>query len=142
MNAQNDTDRGKVKLLSGGNPQIPKGEGDEPVQAYIEAMPGWKSALGRTVDDLVTKELGTVNKAVKWNQPLWGVDDGWFLSMRCFTKYVQLTFFRGDRLTPPPPKESKHDDIRYLDIREDDEVDEKQLAEWIRQSAKLPGQKM
>lgn len=139
MNAKSD---GEVKLLAGGNPQIPKGDGDAPVQACIAAMPGWKSGIGRRVDDLVAEVLGDVNKAVKWNQPLWGVDDGWFLSMRCFTKYVQLTFFRGDHLDPMPPKESKHDDIRYLDIHEDDDLDEKQLRSWIEQSAALPGQKM
>src|SRR5262245_5439382 len=107
------------KLLSGGNPQIPKGEGDGPVQDYIAAMPGWKSELGRELDALIVRAAPNVHKAVKWNQPFYGMDDGWFVSFRCFTSYVQLAFFRGASLDPPPPKASKHPEVRYLDIREE-----------------------
>ncbi len=126
-------------LLSGGNPQIPKGDGDAPVQAYIAAMPGWKRALGERLDSLITSALPDVHKAVKWNQPLYGVDDGWFVSYRCFTKYVKVTFFRGASLDPMPPGTSKQPDVRSLDIREDDDVDETQLRDWIRQASALPG---
>jgi hypothetical protein len=128
------------KLLSGGNPQIPKGEGDGPVQAYIAAMPGWKRALGKRVDELVVRAVPDVHKAVKWNQPFYGREgDGWFLSFRCYTNYVQLQFLRGTSLDPIPPKSSKHDEVRYLDLLEDDDLDEKQLTSWIRQAGKLPG---
>jgi hypothetical protein len=130
----------KVKLLSGGNPQIPKGEGDGPVQAYIAAMPGWKREVGRRLDAIVVHTLPDVQKAVKWNSPFYGVGgNGWFLSFHCFTKYVKVTFFKGDSLEPKPPGKSKHEEVRYLDIREDDEIDEAQLADWIRQAAALPG---
>lgn len=128
------------KLLSGGNPQIPKGDGDGPVQAYIEAMPDWKHPIGRRLDDLITDAIPQVRKAVRWNQPFYGVDEGtWLLSFRCFTRYVQIAFHRGTSLDPEPPKASKHDEVRYLDIHEDDEVDDKQLRAWFKQSAKLPG---
>ena len=127
-------------LLAGGNPQIAKGEGDAPVQAYIAAMPGWKSELGRRLDALVVRTVPHVRKAVKWNSPFYGVEgQGWFLSFHCFTKYVKLTFFRGSALRPVPPGESKHEDVRYLDIREDDALDEAQLASWIAQAASRPG---
>lgn len=130
----------KVKLLSGGNPQIPKGEGDGPVQAYIAAMPGWKREVGRRLDAIVVHTLPDVQKAVKWNSPFYGVGgNGWFLSFHCFTKYVKVTFFKGGSLEPKPPGKSKHEEVRYLDIREDDEIDEAQLADWIRQAAALPG---
>ena len=133
----------KVVLLSGGNPQIAKGYGDEPVQAYIAAMPGWKSALGARLDALVTKAVPNVKKAVKWNSPFYGTQvDLWFLSFHCFTKYVKLTFFRGTSLKPVPPGASKHPEVRYFDIREDDELDEAQLVSWIKQAAKLPGEKL
>ncbi len=131
-----------VVLLSGGNPQIAKGYGDAPVQAYIAAMPGWKSDIGRRLDALVERTVPGVNKAVKWNSPLYGVEgDGWFLSFHCFTKYIKVTFFRGASLHPLPPGESKHKDVRYLDIREG-EFDEAQLADWIAQASRLPGAKM
>ncbi|MGV0834610.1 DUF1801 domain-containing protein [Mycolicibacterium thermoresistibile] len=131
------------KLLSGGNPQIPKGEGDGPVQAYIAAMPDWKRPLGERLDDLIVRTVPDVHKAVKWNQPFYGNrDDGWFMSFRCYTKYVQVQFFRGTSLDPEPPKASKHPEVRYLDIHEDDEVDEGQLTSWIEQAANLPGEKM
>jgi hypothetical protein len=131
----------KPVLLSGGNPQIPKGEGDAPVQAYVAAMPGWKRAIGRRLDALVARTVPGVRKAVKWNSPFYGApgEEGWFLSFHCFTKYVKLTFFDGASLKPVPPGESKQKAVRYLDIREDDSIDEEQLASWIRQAAELPG---
>jgi hypothetical protein len=129
-------------LLSGGNPQIPKGDGDGPVRDYIAAMPGWKQAVGQRLDDIVVSVLPEVHKAVKWNQPLYGVDDGWFLSFRCYTHYVQLSFYRGTSLRPMPPKTSKHADVRYLDIRETDVLDDTQLREWMSQAATIPGEKM
>ncbi|HWU96184.1 MAG TPA: DUF1801 domain-containing protein [Sphingomonas sp.] len=134
----------EVKLLSGGNPQIPKGEGDAPVRAYIAAMPGWKQRIGRAVDDLVVRTLPGVRKAVKWNSPFYGAPDreGWFLSFHCFDKYVKLTFFRGTALDPVPPGPSRQKDVRYLDIREDDEIDEAGLTAWIRQASALPGEEL
>jgi len=131
------------KLLSGGNPQIPKGEGDAPVQAYIAAMPGWKRGLGERLDALITRTVPDVQKAVKWNQPFFGNEgDGWFVAFRCYTKYVQLQFFRGSSLDPPPPKASKHAEVRYLDVHEDDDLDEAQLVAWIEQARRLPGEPM
>lgn len=131
------------RLLSGGNPQIPKGEGDGPVQDYIAAMPGWKSAVGRRLDDLVTRTVKDVRKAVKWNQPFYGAhEDRWFLAFRCYTKYVQVQFLQGSSLDPVPPKSSKHDEVRYLDIYEDDELDDTQLRSWITQASGLPGAKL
>ncbi|MBB4840865.1 hypothetical protein HNP52_003962 [Sphingomonas kyeonggiensis] len=133
-----------VKLLAGGNPQIPKGEGDAPVQAYLAAMPGWKQRIGRAVDTLVTATLPGVRKAVKWNSPFYGAADqeGWFLSFHCFDRYVKLTFFRGTSLDPVPPGASKQQDVRYLDIREEDAIDTAQLADWFRQASVLPGEKL
>lgn len=129
-----------VRLLSGGNPQIAKGDGDGPVQAYIAAMPGWKSAAGRQLDALITQAVPNVRKAVKWNSPFYGVDDlGWFISFHCFTKYVKLTFFNGAKLEPLPPEGSKDPNTRHLHIHEDEAVDEKQLVGWIKQAASLPG---
>lgn len=133
----------RPKLLSGGNPQIPKGEGDGPVRDYIAAMPGWKRHVGERLDDLVAQTVPDVHKAVKWNQPFYGREPGgWFLSFRCYTNYVQVQFLKGTSLKPMPPKASKHDEVRYLDIREDDELDRDQLRSWIEQAAKLPGEKM
>lgn len=130
-------------LLSGGNPQIAKGYGDEPVQAYIAAMPGWKSDLGRRLDKLIEHAVPGVSKAVKWNSPFYGIEEGtWFLSFHCFTKYVKVAFFRGASLTPLPPGASKQKDVRYLDIHEDDELDEAQFSKWVKQASKLPGEKM
>jgi hypothetical protein len=134
----------KPVLLSGGNPQIAKGYGDAPVQAYIAAMPSWKCDLGRRLDALIARTVPGVRKAVKWNSPFYGVEDesqGWFLSFHCFTKYVKLTFFRGTGLRPVPPGASKHKDVRYLDIYEG-ELDEAQFAAWVRQAAALPGEHM
>lgn len=128
------------KLLAGGNPQIPKGDGDAPVQAYIAAMPGWKHDVGRHLDTLITRLVPHVRKAVRWNTPFYGVDgQGWFLSYHCFTKYVKVTFHRGTSLDPLPPGTSKHPHVRYLDIREDDPLDETHLADWITQAANQPG---
>lgn len=134
---------GEVRLLSGGNPQIAKGYGEEPVQAYIAAMPGWKSALGKRLDALITKAVPNVQKAVKWNSPLYGMEiDYWFLSMHCFDKYIKVAFHKGAHLKPLPPGTSKQKEVRYLDIREDDELDEKQFTDWVKQASKLPGEKM
>jgi len=131
----------KPKLLSGGNPQIPKGDGDAPVQAYIAAMPGWKQDIGRKLDALVTKSVPGVQKAVRWNSPFYGVEGrGWFLGAHCLTKYVKVTFFRGLSLKPIPPGGTpKSGDARWLDIYEDDGFDEKQMTAWIKQAAALPG---
>jgi hypothetical protein len=130
----------KPKLLAGGNPQIAKAEGDEPVQAYIDAMPGWKSDLGRRLDTLIVDAVPGVRKAVKWNSPFYGAEDqGWFLSFHCYTKYVKVAFFDGSSLRPLPPGESKHEKTRYLDIHEEDELDEAQFAEWVKQASQLPG---
>jgi hypothetical protein len=129
------------KLLSGGNPQIPKGEGDAPVQAYIAAMPEWKRAVGERLDRLIERAVPGVHKAVKWNQPFYGHEgEGWFAAFRCYTRYVQLQFFRGTSLDPVPPKGSKHPEVRYLDIHEDDDLDERQLRSWIEQASQLPGE--
>jgi hypothetical protein len=131
------------RLLSGGNPQIPKGDGDAPVQAYIAAMPGWKRALGERLDELIARTVPDVHKAVRWNQPFYGHEgEGWFCAFRCFTNYVQLQFFRGTSLDPVPPKASKHPEVRYLDIHEDDDLDEDQLTAWIEQASSLPGEKI
>jgi hypothetical protein len=130
----------QVKLLSGGNPQIAKGDGDAPVQEYIAAMPGWKRDLGKRLDALIVKNVPRVRKAVKWNSPFYGVErQGWFLSFHTFTHYVKLGFFRGASLQPMPPGASKHKEVRYLDIREGDPLDEAQLATWVKQAAALPG---
>ena len=129
-----------VKLLSGGNPQIAKADGDAPVQAYIAAMPGWKRDLGHRLDALIVRTLPGVRKAVKWNSPLYGMEgQGWFLGVHCFTHYVKVTFFYGTSLRPIPPGASKGKDTRYIDIREDDELDEAQMASWVKQAAALPG---
>lgn len=130
-------------LLSGGNPQIAKGYGEEPVQAYIAAMPGWKSPLGARLDALITSAIPGVRKAVKWNSPLYGMEDNyWFLGIHVFAKYVKVAFFRGAGLDPLPPGPSKQKEVRYLDIREDDELDEAQFTAWVKQAAALPGEKM
>jgi hypothetical protein len=130
-------------LLSGGNPQIAKGDGDAPVQAYIAAMPGWKRDVGRKLDALIVRSIPGVRKAVKWNSPFYGIEgDGWFLSYHCFTKYVKVTFFRGTSLRPLPSGESKHKEVRYLDIHEDEQVDEAQLAAWVKQASQLPGERL
>jgi hypothetical protein len=130
----------KPVLLAGGNPQIPKADGDAPVKAYIAAMPGWKRDVGRRLDRLIVRIVPGVRKAVKWNSPFYGIEgQGWFLNFHCFTKYVKVAFFRGTSLRPLPPGASTHKDVRYLDIHEDEELDEKLVVSWIRQASKLPG---
>ena len=133
----------KPALLAGGNPQIAKADGDAPVQAYIQAMPGWKRDLGRRLDALIVRTVPGVRKAVKWNSPLYGVEgQGWFLGIHCFTTYVKVTFFRGTSLRPAPPGESKQKEVRHLDIHEDDPLDETQFADWVRQASQLPGERL
>jgi hypothetical protein len=133
----------KVVLLSGGNPQIAKAEGDATVQAYIAAMPSWKRDVGRRLDALITRTVPNVRKAVKWNSPFYGIDgQGWFLSIHCFTKYVKVAFFRGTSLRPVPPGESKQKDVRYLEIHEGDQLDEAKFAAWVKQASELPGERM
>jgi hypothetical protein len=130
----------KPALLAGGNPQIAKADGDAPVQTYIAAMPGWKRDVGRRLDALIVRTVPGVRKAVKWNSPFYGIEgQGWFLSYHCFTKYIKVTFFRGTSLRPLPSGESKHKEVRYLDIHEDDQLDEAQLAAWVKQASQLPG---
>jgi hypothetical protein len=132
--------RSKTVLLSGGNPRIAKEEGDAPVRAYIAAMPGWKRDLGKRLDALVVKNVPDVRKAVKWNSPFYGVEGrGWFLGLHVFTRYVKVAFFRGASLRPVPPGPSKDENTRYIDIHEDDELDEAQMASWVKQAAALPG---
>lgn len=133
----------RPKLLSGGNPQIPKGDGEAPVQAYIDAMPGWKQDVGRRLDALIMETVPHVRKAVRWNSPFYGVEGrGWFLSFHCFTKYIKVTFLNGSSLKPPPPVASRHEHTRYAHLHQDEELDEAQLADWIRQASELPGDKL
>jgi hypothetical protein len=130
----------KPTLLAGGNPQIAKADGDAPVRAYIEAMPGWKRDVGRRLDALIVRNAPNLRKAVRWNSPFYGVEDqGWFLSFHCLTKYVKVAFFRGTSLRPLPPGESKSPETRYLDIHEHDQLDEKLVMSWIQQAASIPG---
>jgi hypothetical protein len=133
----------KPALLAGGNPQIAKGDGDAPVEAYIAAMPGWKRDVGRRLDALITRTVPDVRKAVKWNSPFYGIEDkSWFLSFHCFAKYVKVAFFRGASLAPVPPGCSTTKHTRYLNIHEDDEIDEAQFTAWVKQVSELPGEKM
>lgn len=136
------TKAAKPTLLSGGNPQIAKGYGDAPVQAYIAAMPGWKRDVGRRLDALIERAVPGVHKAVKYNSPFYGIEgQGWFLSYHCFTKYVKVTFFRGTSLHPVPLGESKVEEVRYLDIYED-QLDEAQFIKWVKQASRLPGERL
>jgi hypothetical protein len=135
----------KPALLAGGNPQIARADGDASVQAYIAAMPGWKHDVGRRLDALIVRTVPRVRKAVKWNSPFYGVEDedqGWFLSFHCFTNYIKVVFFGGTSLRPVPPGSSKQKDVRYLDIHEDEELDESQFAAWVKQASQLPGKRM
>jgi hypothetical protein len=137
----------KPRLLSGGNPQIAKGYGDAPVQAYIAAMPGWKSNVGRRLDAIIVRTVPHVYKAVKWNSPFYGLEcpDGkpaWFLGLHCMTKYIKIAFFRGTSLSPVPPIESKQKEVRYFHIFESDTFDEAQFAAWVKQASQLPGERM
>ena len=130
----------KPKLLSGGNPQIAKADGDEPVQAYIAAMPGWKSDAGRELDAIITRALPSVKKAVRWNSPFYGIEDeGWFLGLHCLTKYIKVAFFQGASLDPIPPVASKDKNARYFHIYQGDALDEAQIRKWVKQASKLPG---
>ena len=134
---------GEPVLLSGGNPQIANGYGDAPVEAYLAAMPGWKSGVGRRIDAIVVATVPGVRKAVKWNSPFYGVEDGtWFLSFHCMTKYIKVAFFRGAALDPVPPVASKQDNVRYVHIREGEAWDEARFADWVAQASRLPGEKM
>jgi hypothetical protein len=134
---------GASVLLSGGNPRIPKGYGDDAVQAYIAAMPGWKSEVGRRIDAIISRVVPDVRKAVKWNSPLYGVEEHvYFLGVHCLTKYVKVAFFRGASLDPVPPGESKQKDVRYLDIYEGEPFDDAQFTGWVVQASRLPGERM
>ena len=131
------------RLLAGDNPQIPKGYGDGPVRNYIAAIPGWKQDVARRLDELIVRAVPRVGKAVKYNSPLYGVEDErWFVSLHCFTNYVKVAFFRGTSLDPMPPGASKTEGTRYLDVHEDDELDEERLISWFRQASELPGEKL
>jgi hypothetical protein len=133
-------DAARPRLLSGGNPQIPKGDGEGSVVAYVAAMPGWKHDVGRRLDELVVQAVPGVRKAVRWNSPFYGVEGrGWFLSFHCFTRYVKVTFFRGAELSSLPPVGSKDPDARYLHVPEDGTLDEERFLDWVRQAARLPG---
>ena len=133
----------KPTLLAGGNPQVAKGDGDAPVRAYIAAIPGWKRDVARRVDALIVRTVPGVHKAVKWNSPFYGIEGrGWFLNFHCFTKYIKVAFFRGTSLRPVPPGESKHKEVRYLDIHEKDRLDEAQFAAWVTHASQLPGERM
>ena len=137
--SQHPNGGGRPRLLAGGNPQIPKGDGDAPVQAYIEALPGWKHAVGHRLDDLIVRTVPNVRKAVRWNSPFYGIEDeGWFVSYHCLTQCVRVTFLNGRLLRPVPPGSGKDENARWVDISEG-ELDEAQLEDWIRQSAALPG---
>jgi hypothetical protein len=132
----------KPKLLSGDNPQIAKGYGDAPVQAYIAAIPGWKRDVARHLDALITRTVPNVYKAVKWNSPFYGIEgNGWFLNFHCYTNYIKVAFFRGASLRPRPPGASKQKEVRYLDVR-NEELDEAQFVDWVKQARKLPGERM
>lgn len=131
------------RLLSGGNPQIAKGYGDAPVQAWIAAAPGWKGDVARRLDTLIGQTVPGVYRAVKWNTPFYGFEgQGWFLGFHCMTKYIKVAFFRGTSLNPMPPVESKQKEVRYFHIHENEEIDEAQFAAWVKQASELPGEKM
>ena len=128
-----------VVMLSGGNPQIAKGDGDGPVQLYIANMPAWKRDVGRALDDLIVRTVPNVRKAVRWNSPFYGVEgQGWFLSYHVFARYVKVTFLKGKSLNPMPPVDSKDPDTRYYHIFEDG-MDAAQMEEWVRQAAGMAG---
>jgi hypothetical protein len=134
---------GTPRLLAGGNPQIAKGDGEAPVRAYIAALSGWKRDVCQRLDTLVTRTVPGVRKAVRWNSPFYGAgDQGWFLSLHCFTKYIKVGFFRGKSLRPLPPGDSTHKDMRYLDVRDGDALDEAQFVDWVKQASALPGERM
>jgi hypothetical protein len=133
----------RPKLLSGGNPQIAKAQGNAPVRAYIAAMPGWKRGVGRRLDSLIARSVPGVHRAVKWNSPFYGLEGrGWFLSFHCFTNYIKVVFFRGTSLQPMPPGPSKQKEVRYLDIHQHDDFDDAQLVAWVKRASELPGLRM
>lgn len=137
----NSSTNGRVRLLAGDNPQIAKGEGDGPVQAYLDAIPGWKQARARQLDALITATVPQVRKAVKWNSPWYGVEgQGWFLSFHRISRYLKVAFFRGTSLQPLPPVASKQEAVRYLHVVEDTPLDEAQFVAWVRQASALPGE--
>ena len=128
-------------LLSGGNPQIPKGDGDAPVEAYIAAMPGWKRDVGYLLDSIIVKAVPDAQKAVRWNSPFYGIEgNGWFVSFHCFANYVKVTFLNGGSLDPVPPVDSKHKDVRYLHVYEAEPLDQAQFGDWVKQASALPGE--
>lgn len=142
MKKKKSVKKAKPKLLSGGNPQIAKGNGDAPVKAYIAAVPDWRRGVCRRLDAIVTQAVPGVKKAVKWNSPFYGMEEGsWFLSFHVFARYVKVTFFQGASLKPPPSGTSKYPAVRYYDIHEG-ELDEAQFEKWVKQASKLPGEKM
>jgi hypothetical protein len=135
--------RQEPKLLSGGNPQIPKGYGEAPVRAYLAALPGWKREVARRLDALIVRAVPAVQKAVKWNSPLYGLEgEGWFLSLHAYAKYLKVTFFRGRSLRPLPPGESRMAEVRHFDVREEEVLDEAQFVAWVQQASRLPGERM
>lgn len=140
---QEPTSGSGPKLLSGGNPQIPKGEGDGPVQDYIAAMPGWKRRVGEQLDELIVSVVPDAHKAVKWNTPFYGIEgEGWFVAFHCFNKYIKVTFFSGTSLDPVPPEGSKVPGTRYFHIYENDDLEDSPFASWVEQASKLPGEKL
>lgn len=143
MSEKNKTPTGKPKLLSGGNPQIPKGDGREFVRAYIEGMPGWKRDVGRKLDDLILKTVPDAKMAVRWNTPFYGIEGGgWFVAFHCLARYIKISFFKGASLQPVPPVSSKQENVRYFHIKEHDKIDEKLLTSWIEQASRIPGEKV
>ncbi|RAK56515.1 DUF1801 domain-containing protein [Phenylobacterium deserti] len=143
MGETSEANKAAPRLLTGGNPQIPKGDGEEPVQAYIAAMPGWKRAVGQQLDALVTGAVPDLRKAVKWNTPLYGgAAGGWFLAFNCTSRYVKVAFLNGAELTPLPPVESKAPNTRYLHLHEQDRLDEAQFLQWLEQASARPGARM
>ena len=143
MTKKDEKSTDKPKLLSGGNPQIPKGDGRTFVSAYIDGMPGWKQDVGKKLDELILKVVPDATMAVRWNTPFYGIEgDGWFIAFHCLTKYIKVTFFKGTSLQPIPPESSKQENVRYFHIEENDQVDEKLLTSWIVQAAKIPGEKV
>jgi hypothetical protein len=118
---------------------LPRSDGDSGVQAYIASMEPWQAAIARRVDALVVKRVPGVRKAVRWHCPFYGVEgQGWFLAFSAFQRHVKFSFFKGASLEPVPPI-GRYKDVRSLDLRESDELDERQLGTWIEQAASIPG---
>lgn len=143
MAKDNETPANTPKLLAGGNPQIPKGDGSKFVDMYLEAMPGWKQQVGNTLHTLILQTVPDVQMAVRWNTPFYGVaGNGWFMAYHCLTKYVKVSFFKGTSLDPVPPVSSKQESVRYFHIAEHDTVDEQRLTLWIQQASRIPGEQV